>query len=223
MKAVEILEVSKSHGKQRVLDSVSLEIQEGERMVILGPSGCGKTTLLRLIAGFMPPDRGKILLRGKGVSQGNRILVPPEKRKVGMVFQDLALWPHLTVRGHLEFVFKVRGIPREERENRLEELLHMVDLSFCQTKKPHELSGGEKQRLALVRALAGEPTVLLMDEPLSSLDEDLNRRMRKEIVQLQERLAFTLLYVTHNREEAREIATRIVFMKEGRILENPGG
>ncbi len=221
MKVIQLQGVSLSYGKDPILEDLTLEVEERERLVIHGPSGCGKTTLLRLIAGFLAPQRGTVVLEGKVVSQKGRILVPPEKRNLGMVFQDLALWPHLPVEGNIEFGLRARGMSKKERKKRVEEMLKMVNLSSHKGKKPTRLSGGEQQRLALARALALEPRILLMDEPLSSLDPELNRHLRGAILHLQERLGFTLIYVTHSREEARDIATRLVLMKKGKISEIP--
>ncbi|MFV1959726.1 MAG: ABC transporter ATP-binding protein, partial [Planctomycetota bacterium] len=190
--------------------------------VILGPSGCGKTTILRLIAGFIAPDTGSVSIDGKLVSRGGRILESPERRNVGMVFQDLALWPHFSVKGNLEFGLKAKGFRKVERERRVGEALDLVRLADYGRRKPAELSGGQQQRVALARALVLEPKVLLMDEPLASLDEELNVRLRTEIVGLQGRLGFTLVYVTHDRGEALDVATRVVSMRRGRI-EGPAG
>jgi len=217
MKIVALNSVSKFYNREKVLDNISLEIDEGERIVILGPSGCGKTTVLRLIAGFIAPDTGAISLKGELVSRDGRIIRPPEQRNLGMVFQDLALWPHLSVKGNIEFGLKARGLPRIERERRIRETLNLVGMAGFEDRKPAELSGGQQQRVALARALVLEPRVLLMDEPLSSLDLELNVRLRKEILRLQEKLRFTLLYVTHDRNEAVDIATRVVSLKQGRV------
>ncbi len=205
------------NGSTSVLSNISLEIQNGERAVILGPSGCGKTTILRLIAGFIAPDSGSITINRGLVAKDGRIFLPPEKRNIGMVFQDLALWPHLTVRGNIEFPLKSRGISKEKRDEKIQKILELVGMQGFDRRKPVELSGGQQQRVALARALVPEPEVLLMDEPLSSLDFELNLRIRKEILRLHEKLGFTLLYVTHDRDEAFDIATRIVMMKKGCI------
>ncbi len=217
MKIVGMDAVSKFYNGERALDNVSLEIEEGERIVILGPSGCGKTTILRLIAGFIAPDTGAISIAGELVSRDGRIFTPPERRNLGMVFQDLALWPHLSVKGNIEFGLKARGIPREERKRKIREVLDLVGMAGYADRKPAELSGGQQQRVALARALVLEPRALLMDEPLSSLDLELNIRLRKEILRLQEKLGFTMVYVTHDRDEAADMATRVVSMKQGRI------
>jgi len=217
MKIVSLDSVSKSYDGQKALDGVSLEIDAGDRVVILGPSGCGKTTILRLIAGFIAPQAGSISLAGEVVSRDGRVIVPPERRNVGMVFQDLALWPHLTVKGNVEFGLKARGLPKADREAKIRGILDLVGIGGLEGRKPAELSGGQQQRVALARALVLEPRVLLMDEPLSSLDLELNLRLRKEILGLHARLGFTLLYVTHDREEAFDMASRVVLMKEGRV------
>lgn len=217
MKTVDIDSVSKHYNGEKVLDNISLEIDEGECIVILGPSGCGKTTILRLIAGFIAPDTGSISIAGEMVSRNGRIIKPPEQRNLGMVFQDLALWPHLSIKGNIEFGLKARAIPKIERKRRIQETLDLVDMAGYADRKPAELSGGQQQRVALARALVLEPRLLLMDEPLSSLDMELSIRLRKEIVRLQEKIGFTLLFVTHNREEALEIGNRVVVMNHGNI------
>jgi ABC-type Fe3+/spermidine/putrescine transport system ATPase subunit len=217
MKIVDIDSVSKAYNGASALDNVSLEIDGGERTVILGPSGCGKTTILRLIAGFIAPDTGTVSVGGEPVSKAGRIITPPERRNIGMVFQDLALWPHLRVKGNLEFGLKAAGMEKDEREKRIAEMLDLTGMADYADRKPAELSGGQQQRVALARALVLEPKVLLMDEPLSSLDLELNVRLRKEILRLQERLGFTMVYVTHDRDEALDMATLVVSMKKGRI------
>ena len=222
MKIVVIDSVSKSYDRENVLDNISFEINEGERTVILGPSGCGKTTILRLIAGFIAPDAGAISIAGEVVSRNGYIIKPPAQRHLGMVFQDLALWPHLSVNGNMEFGLKAKGIPKIERSRRIVETLNLVRMSGYADKKPAELSGGQQQRVALARALVLEHKVLLMDEPLSSLDPGLNLRLRQEILRLQKKLGFTMVYITHNRGEAFEMATRVLVVKKGRIENKPG-
>jgi iron(III) transport system ATP-binding protein len=217
LKIVNLDSISKIYNGTKALDNVSLEIAGGERVVILGPSGCGKTTILRLIAGFIAPDAGGIAVGGELVSKNGRIITPPERRNLGMVFQDLALWPHLGVRGNIEFGLKARRIQKIEREGRIQKILDLVGMAGYADRKPAELSGGQQQRVALARALVLEPGVLLMDEPLSSLDLELNVRLQKEILRLQEELGFTLLYVTHDRDEAFGMATRVVIMCKGRV------
>ena len=217
MKIIDLDCVSKLYNGETILDRISLQITEGERLVILGPSGCGKTTILRLIAGFITPDTGTIAIDGKPVAGNGCIFIPPEQRNLGMVFQDLALWPHLSVRGNIAFGLKAKGKPKTERERKIHEVLDLVGMRDLAGRRPSELSGGQQQRVALARSLAPEPKVLLMDEPLSSLDPELNVRLRQEVLRLQEKLGFTLLYVTHDREEAFAIATRVVRMSKGRI------
>ncbi len=218
MKIVELDAVSKAYHTGAALDNVSLEIAAGERIVILGPSGCGKTTILRLIAGFIAPDTGSISLGGELVAKDGSIIKPPGQRNLGMVFQDLALWPHLSVKGNIEFGLKAKGLPADARARRIRQVLDLVGMSDFAGRKPAELSGGQQQRVALARSLALEPRVLLMDEPLSSLDQELNVRLRREILRLQETLGFTLLYVTHDRDEAADIATRVITMSRGKVL-----
>ncbi len=217
IKVIELHSVSKVYNDYTALDHCSLYIKRGKRVVILGASGCGKTTILRLIAGFIAPDTGRIDLNGQQVSADNIIMVPPERRNIGMVFQDLALWPHLSVHGNLAFGLKAQAVPKKEREKRIHNMLQLVGLSGLEQRRPSELSGGQQQRVALARALILQPEIMLMDEPLSSLDEDLNIRLRTEIVEIQEKLGFTLLYVTHNLEEAFSIAHTVVVLKQGRI------
>jgi len=217
MKAVEFKSVSKRYGSRFVVHDFSLEIAQGQRMVILGPSGCGKSTVLRLLAGLIFPDSGTISINGDLVSFNGRIIKQPEERNLGMVFQDLALWPHLSVKGNLEFGLKAQGLTRKERDERVLEILKLVRMNEHLKSRPDQLSGGEQQRIALARALVLYPKILLMDEPLSSLDFELNRIVRREIIRIQETLGLTLLYVTHNLEEAFEMATYVVVMRNGSV------
>jgi len=221
MKIVELNSVSKMYKGVKVLDGVSLEVAQGERVVILGPSGCGKTTILRLIAGFIAPDAGSISIGGELVSKHGRIIKPPEQRNLGMVFQDLALWPHLSVKGNIEFGLKARGLSKSEREHRIGEALSLVGMADYADREPAELSGGQQQRVALVRALVLEPELLLMDEPLSSLDQELNLRLRKEILGLQQKIGFAMAYVTHDQDEAFDLASKVVLMRRG-VMEFKG-
>ena len=191
-----------------LFENFDLQVASKERLVILGPSGVGKSTLLRLIAGFVLPQSGEIVLDAQTVSQGEKMLVEPHRRGVGMLFQDLALWPHLDVEGNIAFGLKIQKIQREVRQQKVEKMLAMVGLQGYETRKVDTLSGGEQQRVALARALSLSPKIMLMDEPLSSLDAERNKALRKEIVRLQEEMGFTLVYVTHSQEEADEIGTR---------------
>ena len=200
--------VTKRYDGTPVLEDFDLEVAEGERLVIFGPSGCGKTTLLRLVSGLEVPDEGEIWLEKRLVSRAGEIVVDPRERGVGMVFQDLALWPHMRVFDNVAFGLRMQKVSKPEIRRRVDELLKAVALEGLEKRYPDQLSGGQKQRVALARALALRPKVLLMDEPLSSLDEALNRRLRTLVVKLQERYGFTLLYVTHNREEAEAVATK---------------
>jgi iron(III) transport system ATP-binding protein len=215
--------VSKEFDGRAAVNGFSLTIEQGERVVIFGPSGCGKSTILRLLAGLLAPDSGRILMSGVVVSMPGHVIRPPEQRNLGFVFQDLALWPHLTVRGNLEFGLKARKVDPAERERRIQEMLDTVNLSARAGSKPGELSGGEQQRVALARALVLHPQALLMDEPLSSLDRELSLQLRSDILRLHQNLGFALIYVTHNREEALGIGVRYVQMYNGRIVEIQSG
>jgi ABC-type sugar transport system ATPase subunit len=210
MSAIELRSVTKAYRRRRVIDAFSLAIESGERVVLFGPSGCGKSTTLLLVAGLTTPDSGEICIDGKVVSRARNILVAPQFRGVGMVFQDLALWPHMTVAENIAFALRADGVSGPERSRRVGDIAQLVGLGDRLQVRPGELSGGEQQRVALARALAPEPRILLMDEPLSNLDNTLARRLRGEILRLHAEFAFTLLYVTHSDGEAQEIGTRIV-------------
>lgn len=218
MTVIEFKSVTKTYQGKVVVDDFSLVVVAGQRVVILGPSGCGKTTVLRLLAGFIAPDAGSVAIAGQLVAAGGKIIQPPERRNLGMVFQDLALWPHLTVEGNLEFGLKAQRVPRPERQRRIAEMLTLVQMLEYRHARPAELSGGQQQRVALARALVLQPKTLLMDEPLSSLDEELRRYLCEELLLLHQQLGFTLFYVTHDEVEARDIGTQIVRMRK-----NPTG
>ena len=207
---IELKNVTFNTKDKIILKDINLTVPSSERLVILGSSGSGKTTLLRLIAGFNSPASGEILIDGNIVSQEGKLIVPPDKREVAMVFQDLALWPHMNVYENIAFGLKIRKIPKNIREEKVREMLSLVSLAGYEKRRIEELSGGQQQRIALARALILSPKVLLMDEPLSSLDKTLNKKLRKEIIRLQEKFGFALVYVTHNEEEAEEIGTRII-------------
>lgn len=218
MSMIEFRAVSKCYRGCRVIDALSLEVEAGERIVLFGPSGCGKSTMLLMIAGLVVPDAGDILIDGQVVASKGKNRQEPQQRGIGMVFQDLALWPHMTVAQNIDFGLRAQRIPSEERKRRVVEIASVVGLGDYLIARPGELSGGEQQRVALGRALALEPRILLMDEPLSALDDALNEKLRSEILRLHGELGFTLVYVTHNRDEARELGTRIVHLSQGRIV-----
>jgi ABC-type Fe3+/spermidine/putrescine transport system ATPase subunit len=211
---IELKNISLTYKNNIIIKNLNLHIKKGERLVILGASGSGKTTLLRLIAGFIAPTFGKIEIDNKIVSKDKEILVPPHLRGIGMVFQDLALWPHMNVKENISFGLKINKTSKKEIDKKVKEMLSLVGLDRFENKKIEELSGGEQQRVALARALIVLPKILLMDEPLSSLNRELNIQLSKEIVTLQEKFGFTLVYVTHNEDEAKKIASRIFYMTD---------
>jgi iron(III) transport system ATP-binding protein len=213
-----LVNVLKRFGSHDAVEAVSLQAAAGQAMVILGPSGCGKTTLLRLIAGLEVPDSGEIWLNGAQAAGPGRSLLAPHLRRIGFVFQDLALWPHLTVNENLDFVVGSASVARVDRATRVEEALKLVRIAPLGARYPHELSGGEQQRVALARALVGAPRLLLLDEPLSSLDPELRVILRSELSQLQRRLGLTTVYVTHDPEDAAVLADSVVEMRAGRIV-----
>ncbi len=213
--------IYKSFGKKNAVTDLSLTVGKNQSLGILGPSGCGKTTLLRLIAGLEIPDKGEIRIGNKVVySSKNGKFIPPEKRNVGMVFQDLALWPHMTVREHIGFVLKSKKIKGMDNKKKIEETLKLLNLSSLSESYPKDLSGGEKQRVAIARALAQKPQVLLLDEPLSNLDQILKRKFKEEFNKLRKDLDVSTVYVTHNFTELEGIAENIAIMQEGRIIQS---
>ncbi len=209
-----IKDAVKRYGDFTALNGVSLDIREGEFFTLLGPSGCGKTTLLRMIAGFNSIEGGDFYFGDKRIND-----VPAHKRDIGMVFQNYAIFPHLTVRENVAYGLKARKIPAKEIAPRVDEALELVQISHLADRKPNELSGGQQQRVALARAFVIEPSVLLMDEPLSNLDAKLRVQMRSVIKKLQRRLGITTIYVTHDQEEALAISDRIAVMKDGHIMQ----
>ena len=206
-------DVHKSFGGTRAVAGADLHVQRGELVAILGPSGCGKTTLLRAVAGFEQPERGTITIGGRVVAAADS-WIPPERRAVGMVFQDYALFPHLTVEKNVGF-----GVPRDRRAERVSEVLSLVGLEDLGKRHPGELSGGQQQRVALARALAPQPDVVLLDEPWSSIDTMLRESVRDEIVAILRAADVTVILVTHDREEAFSLADRVALMAEGRIVQ----
>jgi iron(III) transport system ATP-binding protein len=215
--AIRVAEVSKTLGTHRALTNVSLEVADGDAVVVLGPSGSGKTTLIRIIAGLDTPDTGDVLIHGVQVARAGRTLVPPHQRGLGFVFQDLALWPHMNVEDHLSFVLAAQGVPTRERESRIRETLHLVHIEPLGARFPHELSGGEQQRAAIARAIVSLPRLLLLDEPLSSLDPELRVVLRAELARLRAELRMTMVYVSHDRDDAAALATRVIEMRAGRL------
>jgi spermidine/putrescine transport system ATP-binding protein len=209
--AVVIQDVVKRYDNVTAVDGVSMRIERGEFFSLLGPSGCGKTTLLRCIAGFIAPDEGRILLEGKDVSG-----VPPHRRPSNMVFQDYALFPHLTVAKNVAFGLEEERLPKAEIATRVEEALAIVQLGSLAKRRPSQLSGGQQQRVALARALIKRPVVLLLDEPLGALDLKLRKAMQFELKQIQREVGITFVYVTHDQDEALTMSDRIAVMNGGR-------
>jgi len=204
--------VSKRFGSQEVVRALSLEVRDGELMVLVGPSGCGKSTVLRMIAGLEEVSGGTILLGGRDITH-----LQPKERDVAMVFQSYALYPHMTVRQNLEFGLKVRGVPRAERERMVAGTASMLEIGELLERRPRQLSGGQRQRVAVGRAIVREPSVFLFDEPLSNLDARLRTQTRVEIARLQRQLGTTSIYVTHDQVEAMTLGHRIAVLKDGRL------
>ena len=212
MARLELANVTKRYGEMTAVDGVSLEVANGEFVVLLGPSGCGKTTTLRTIAGFVEPTSGTVRLDGNDVTA-----LPPWKRNAGLVFQSYALFPHLTVNQNVAFGLEMRKVVKAEMPARIAEALRLVRLDHLGERLPRQLSGGQQQRVALARALVFRPDILLLDEPLSNLDAKLRQDVRVEIRELQRKLGLTTVMVTHDQEEALTMADRLVVMSEGRI------
>jgi putative spermidine/putrescine transport system ATP-binding protein len=212
MGTIKLESLSKQFGSQQVVKGIDLEISSGELFFLLGPSGCGKSTLLRMIAGLETPTSGEIYLDGTPITN-----FPPHKRGIGMVFQQYALWPHLTVHGNVAFGLHAKGATRSEIAHRVNEVLEQVHLQEFEKRYPHELSGGQQQRVALARALAPNPGVILLDEPLSNLDTRLRDSIRQELAEIHSRLKVTMIYVTHDQEDALALADRVAIMKDGVI------
>ena len=210
--ALRLAAISKRYGSVTAVEDLDLDVREGEFLTLLGPSGCGKTTTLGLIAGFFPPSAGEIYLKGRPVAG-----LPPFKRDIGVVFQDYALFPHMSAGANVAFGLKMRGVERGELEKRVSEALDLVQLRGLHDRRPLQLSGGQRQRVALARALVIRPAVLLLDEPLSNLDLKLREEMRVEIAGLQRRLGITTVFVTHDQGEALVMSDRIAVMNAGRI------
>ena len=207
--------LEKRYGERRVIEDLSLSVHDGEILTLLGPSGCGKTTTLRLISGLERPDAGSVSLDGQSVADGNGTFAPPEERGIGVVFQEFALFPHLTAAENI--AFGLDGWAKEKRKARVNELLDLVGLDAQRDSYPDELSGGEQQRVALARSLAPEPAVLLLDEPFSNLDVDLRVEMREEVRRIIKETGVTAVSVTHDQEEAFSISDRVAVMHSGNI------
>jgi iron(III) transport system ATP-binding protein len=222
MADVRIEGLAKAYGDKRVLDGLSLSIADGECFTLLGPSGCGKTVLLRLIAGFESPDAGVVTLGGVTVADGAGRSVPPNERGVGVVFQDYAVWPHMTVRDNVAYPLKLARMPPADLDARTRTVIAQVGLAGLDARLPSQLSGGQQQRVALARALVGKPGLLLLDEPLNNLDANLREEMRFEIKALQRELGVTIFYVTHDQEIALAIADRLAVMDEAGVLRQVG-
>jgi putative spermidine/putrescine transport system ATP-binding protein len=212
MAELELVDVQKHYKTVEAVAGVSLEVEEGEFYSLLGPSGCGKTTLLRVIAGFVHPTAGRIMLKGKDIAG-----LPPEKRNMGMVFQNYAIFPHMTCFDNIAFGLRMRKVPKDEIKHRVEQALRQVGLAGYECRYQRELSGGETQRIAIARVLVIEPRLLLLDEPLSALDKKLREEMKYWIKELQQSLGITTLYVTHDQSEAMAMSDRIAVMNLGRV------
>ena len=206
--------LTKRFGDTTAVDGATLDIADGELFTLLGPSGCGKTTLLRLVAGFDTPDGGEIRFGERRVE-----MLPPYQRNIGMVFQNYALWPHMTVAGNVSYGLRLRKLGGAEVERRVREGLAKVNLGGLESRYPGQLSGGQQQRVALARALVLNPDILLLDEPLSNLDAKIRVQVRAEIRKLQQELRITTIYVTHDQEEALSLSDRVAVMKDGRVLQ----
>ena len=217
MQLIELQNIKHHYGKISVLDDLTLQMESNQLTCLLGSSGSGKTTILRLIAGLETPQQGQIIIDNKIVTKDNRIIISPEDRSVGFIFQDLALWPHFTVYKNIAF-----GLQERKSKNIREtvfEMLDFFDLRDQAQKYPHQLSGGQKQLVAISRSLVLQPKILLMDEPLASLDVKLKRKILEHIKSLKEHFDLTIIYVTHDHKEAFEIADKIVVLNEGKIEE----
>jgi len=219
MPGVTIKGLAKRYGDVAAVEGLDLQVKPGELVSLLGPSGCGKTTTLRLVAGFLTPEAGEIWVEDRCLSS-RALVVPPERRRMAMIFQSYALWPHMTVAQNVAYGLRFKKeLSRADREKRLKEILKVVQLELFESRYPGELSGGQQQRVALARALVVEPEILLLDEPLSNLDANLREEMRFEIRRLHEAFGITTLYVTHDQAEAMVISDRIAVLRRGRVVQ----
>ena len=215
---LEIRNLTKRFDQFEAVKEVSISVSDGAFLVLLGPSGCGKTTLLRMLAGLESPSEGQIVFDGQTVSDGDsHWAVDPAKRNSGLVFQSYALWPHMTVRGNVEWPLKIMKTPKADRAARVAEVLNLLDIGQLAERYPHEISGGQQQRVAIARTIAPKPSVLLFDEPLSNLDAKLRVEMRTELMRLHRATQATTVYVTHDQIEAMTMATHVAVMKQGRV------
>src|SRR5438477_916974 len=219
MPGVAIKALTRHYGDVAAVENLSLDVKPGELVALLGPSGCGKTTTLRLVAGFLKPESGEIWVGDRCVSSPARV-VPPERRRMAMIFQSYALWPHMTVAQNVAYGLRFkRTLARAEREKKVSTMLAVVQLAGYEARYPGELSGGQQQRVAVARSLVVEPEILLLDEPLSNLDANLREEMRFEIRRLHEEFGITTLYVTHDQAEAMVISDRIAVLDRGRVAQ----
>jgi len=219
MPGVTIKSLTKRYGDVAAVEALSLDVKPGELVSLLGPSGCGKTTTLRLVAGFLRPEAGEIWVGERCLSSAASV-IPPERRRMAMIFQSYALWPHMTVARNVAYGLRFKsGMPKADRDRRVTDILRTVQLSGFESRYPGELSGGQQQRVAVARALVVEPEILLLDEPLSNLDANLREEMRFEIRRLHEAFGITTLYVTHDQAEAMVISDRVAVLHRGRVVQ----
>ncbi|HEY8464704.1 MAG TPA: ABC transporter ATP-binding protein [Bacillota bacterium] len=223
MAEVRLNRISKSYHRHRVVTDINITVKDGECLTFLGPSGCGKTVILRMIAGFETPDQGEILIGDRlVVSAEKRINLPPESRKIGVVFQDYAVWPHKTVIENVIYPLIIQKIPKDEANQRALQVIKQVGLNGLEHRLPYQLSGGQQQRVALARALVSQPEIMLLDEPLSNLDANLREEMRFEIKDLQRKTGVTILYVTHDQEVALALSDRIAVFDHDGVIRQVG-
>ncbi|MDI6936292.1 ABC transporter ATP-binding protein, partial [Serratia sp. Se-PFBMAAmG] len=215
MSYLNVTQLNKSYGPTSIFENIDFSADEGEFVTLLGPSGCGKSTLLRCIAGLTDVDSGKILLQGQDI-----VPLPPQKRTIGMVFQSYALFPNMTVEKNVAFGLKMQKLAGGDIQKRVMDALALVELTDFASRYPHQLSGGQCQRVALARSLVTRPRLLLLDEPLSALDARIRRHLREQIRHIQQELKLTTIFVTHDQEEALTLSDRIVLMNRGKIVQN---
>ena len=214
MKNIELRKINHYYGKDQALENINLTIEEGEFFTLLGPSGCGKTTILRILGGFIAPSSGSIVVSDKDITN-----LGPEKRNMGTVFQNYALFPNMTVEENVAYGLKIKKLPKNTIKEKCDFYLELAGLTDYRKKRVDELSGGQQQRVAIARALAIEPTMLLLDEPMSNLDVALRIKMREEIREIQQKIGITTLFITHDQQEALAISDKIAVMDKGRVLQ----